>query len=428
MVYKMKTILLFAGICLALASFAAAPVIHKTAAARPEVVLPDLAFDPVVSGLDSPVFVTHAGDGSDRLFIVEQSGRIRIFQNGSLVGAPFLDISSEVLSPASGGGNEEGLLSVAFPPGFGGALDHFYVYYTRKDGDNQLSRFSLSGDPSQADPNSEESILIFDHPGQSNHNGGQLVFGPDGYLYIGTGDGGGGGDPNNNAQNTNSLLGKLLRIDVEPSQASLSVVWDHNLYLPLVANAGSNPTYTIPVDNPFTGMPGFKEEIWAYGLRNPWRFSFDRATGDLYIGDVGQNLIEEVDYQPASSAGGENYGWNIMEGSQCYNAATCDQNGLVLPVTEYDHGEGCSVTGGYVYRGSDYPDLNGIYFFGDYCSGIVWGLLKVGNAWQRDQVGTSAFGLSSFGEDESGELYLANRSAGTIYQLTQAPQSSPFEP
>jgi glucose/arabinose dehydrogenase len=428
MVYKMKTILLFAGICLALVFFAAAPVVQKTAAAQPEVILPDLAFDPVVSGLDSPVFVTHAGDGSDRLFIVEQPGRIRIFQNGSLVGAPFLDISSEVLSPASGGGNEEGLLSVAFPPGFGGALDHFYVYYTRKNGDNQLSRFSLSGDPNQADPNSEESILIFDHPGQSNHNGGQLVFGPDSYLYIGTGDGGGGGDPNNNAQNTNSLLGKLLRIDVEPSQASLSVVWDHNLYLPLVANAASNPTYTIPVDNPFTGMPGFKEEIWAYGLRNPWRFSFDRATGDLYIGDVGQNLIEEVDYQPASSAGGENYGWNIMEGSQCYKAAICDQNGLVIPVTEYDHGEGCSVTGGYVYRGSDYPDLNGIYFFGDYCSGIVWGLLKVGNTWQRDQVGTSAFGLSSFGEDESGELYLANRSAGTIYQLMQAPQSSPFEP
>ena len=422
MIKKTKTTLMFAGACFAVLFLIGANFPETQAAAKPQVDWPELDFDQVFDGLDDPVHVTNAGDGSDRLFIVEQAGSIRIAENGSLVGAPFLDISNKVRSPASGGGSEEGLLSVAFPPGYGDTLDHFYVYYTRNDGDNQVSRFSVSGDPDQADENSEVPILIFDHPINENHNGGSLVFGPDGYLYIGTGDGGGGGDPDENAQNQNSLLGKLLRIDVEPTP-TVPNVGEITIYLPLLTRTGgeSAPAYAIPADNPFVGLPGHKEEIWAYGLRNPWRFSFDRDTDDLYIGDVGQGEIEEIDHQPAGSDGGENYGWDVMEGSECYASSTCDQTGLILPVTEYHHSEGCSVTGGFVYRGSAFPALTGIYFFGDYCSGTVWGLqYDVGN-WQSEVVGQSGFGLSSFGEDESGELYIANRSTGIIYQVVPAP-------
>jgi len=379
---------------------------------------PTIQLQPVAGGFLRPVYVTHAGDGSGRLFVVEQDGLIRILHtDGSVTPTPFLDISSRVLSPSDGGGSEEGLLGLAFPPGYP-QNGHFYVYYTNQDSNNLVARFRLTGDPDLADPASEEQILFLEHPGAGNHNGGQINFGADGYLYIGTGDGGGGGDPHGNAQNPASLLGKILRIDVEFSKPTA----DYSTYLPCLQKnegVGRNAAYLIPADNPFVGMAGYREEIWALGLRNPWRFSFDRQTHDLYIGDVGQNVYEEIDYQPASSSGGENYGWNVMEGNHCYNAATCDTSSKVLPVTEYDHSQGCSITGGYAYRGSAYPAMQGIYLYADYCSGKVWGLQNDGG-WQSMKLLESGLNVSSFGEGESGELYLTDLS-GSVYQVTTAP-------
>jgi glucose/arabinose dehydrogenase len=397
-------------------------------AASPAAVWPNISMVPLMENLESPVHITHAGDNSQRLFVVEQPGRIRIY-DGSLHQTPFLDITGRVLSPSSGGKNEEGLLSAAFPPGYGSGKDYFYVYYTNRDGNNQLSRFYLSQDADQADADSEELILLLLHPGFANHNGGQLSFGPEGYLYIGTGDGGGGGDPQGNSQNTDSLLGKILRIDVEPHvfTPQPGVLLYH---LPLTFHnseqtPGSQP-YRIPPDNPFVDRPGYREEIWALGLRNPWRFSFDRETGDWYIGDVGQNAQEEVDYQPASSPGGENYGWPILEGEECYQAATCDETGLTRPVAVYHHDhagahQNCSVTGGYVYRGAAFAAMQGIYFYADYCSGIIWGLQHEGGAWiYQELLDTGAF-ISSFGESESGELFLTDHATGTVYQVLATP-------
>jgi glucose/arabinose dehydrogenase len=390
----------------------------QDAAAQPSFVWPQIALTEVTSGLQAPVHITHAGDNSNRLFIVEQAGRIRIFK-GSLFSTLFLDIRDRVSS-----GGEQGLLSVAFPPGYGVSKDHFYVYYTRTDGNNQLSRFYLTNDPNVADSNSEEMILTFDHPLYANHNGGQLVFGPDGYLYIGAGDGGGGGDPFGNAQNTDSLLGKILRIDVEVGSAP-AITATHWVYLPLISKSdgGNAPTtYRIPESNPFVGQPGYRGEIWALGLRNPWRFSFDRVTNDLYIADVGQSLYEEVDFQVAASPGGENYGWNIMEGFHCYASSSCDQTGLVLPVAEYPHNPDRSITGGFVYRGPAYPSLQGIYFYGDYVSGRIWGLQNEisggGRVWESKELLSTSHKISTFGEDQSGELYLADYSGGRIYQIS----------
>ena len=392
--------------------------------AQPEVDWPTIDFQETITGLDYPVHLTHAGDGSGRLYIVEQPGQILIYHNG-LISLPFLDIRDRVRSPRSGGTAEEGLLSVAFPPGFGSTNYHFYVYYTNNAGDNQVSRFSLGTIPEQADPASEEVILYLAHPGQTNHNGGQLVFGPDGYLYIGTGDGGGGGDPHDNAQNPASFLGKLLRIDVE-MDVKPDFTPTHQVFFP-VASQG-NPSvpkvYWIPDDNPFIGLPGYLPEIWALGLRNPWRFSFDTSTGDLFIGDVGQNDWEEVDFQLADSPGGENYGWNIMEGEHCYLDLPCDPTGLVLPVYNYPHpGDNCSVTAGHVYRGLDYPGMQGIFFFADYCSGRIWGMQNSAAGWETKELASGMFtyGISSFGLDESGELYLVHRQAdvGAIYKIVQ---------
>jgi glucose/arabinose dehydrogenase len=369
--------------------------------------------------------MTHAGDGTGRLFVVEQRGRIRIVEAGNVVQKPFLDITGQVRSQYTGGGGEEGLLSVAFPPGFGNGKDYFYVYYTRADGDNQVSRFSISADPDIADAGSEEPILLLEHPTYGNHNGGQLVFGPDGYLYIGTGDGGGGGDPFENAQDQGSLLGKLLRIDVE-----FGFTGEPNgnffQYLPYASNSGSGQPeilpYRVPPTNPFAGDPGYRGEIWALGLRNPWRFSFDRQTGDLYIGDVGQGTREEVDFQPASSDGGENYGWPIFEGDDCFQSGTCDDSGLTMPVSVYaTHVNGtCAVTGGYVYQGQAYDGLQGIYFFADYCNGTIRGLQQESGSWTDEPLFSTGFSISSFGEDESGEIYLADYSGGGLYQLVEA--------
>jgi glucose/arabinose dehydrogenase len=375
-----------------------------------------------LTGLAQPVHITHAGDGSGRIFIVERAGRIRIASGGTVLPAPFLDISGAVRDA----GSEQGLLSVAFPPDYA-AKGYFYVYYTddraANRGNNVLSRFHLGADANTADPASEETILTFPHPTYDNHNGGQLAFGPEGYLYIGTGDGGSGGEPGNNAQNTLSLLGKILRIDVgDVPRAPPPALGPFVLYLPAVF-AGVPVPYTIPVSNPFLGNPAYRGEIWALGLRNPWRFSFDRATGDLYIGDVGQSAREEVDLQPAASAGGENYGWRCKEGSLSYNfGGNCPNLTLVAPVAGYDHSSGnCSISGGYVYRGPGNLLMQGVYFYADYCSGRIWGLQPDGAAWVTSLLLDSPYNLSSFGEDEAGNLYLASYSTGAIYQVNQAP-------
>jgi glucose/arabinose dehydrogenase len=335
--------------------------------------------------------MANAGGGSGRLFVLEKRGVIRVVQNGALTGTPFLDISDRVGSDSS----EQGLLGLAFHPGFA-SNGLFFVNYTDLNGDTVVSRFRLSADPNQADPASETLVLPLAQPA-SNHNGGHLVFGPDGYLYIGMGDGGAAGDRYGNAQNGQTLLGAMLRLDVD----------------------GGDP-YAIPPDNPFVSDPNVRDEIWALGLRNPWRYSFDRLTGDLYIADVGQNAYEEVNIQRADSPGGENYGWPIMEGLRCFpEDRPCDQTGWTLPVIEYSHAWGCSVTGGYVYRGVEFPVLNGVYLFGDYCSGIVWGLAHTADGnWQVSQLAQIDARISSFGEDESGALYLLDMGGGVLYRIT----------
>ncbi|MBW7916447.1 MAG: PQQ-dependent sugar dehydrogenase [Trueperaceae bacterium] len=342
---------------------------------------------PVADGLKKPVTITHAGDA--RLFVVQQGGQVRIIRDGALLKEPFLDVSDRVTT-----GGERGLLGLAFPPDYA-ASGRFYVYYTGANGESVLSRFEVTrGNPDRADETSEEVLLTHDQP-YSNHNGGQLAFGPDGYLYLGLGDGGSGGDPHGNGQDLGTLLAKLLRLDVSPETG-----------------------YRVPADNPFVTTPGAKPEIWAYGLRNPWRFSFDRATGDLYIADVGQNAFEEVDFQPAGSRGGENYGWNVMEASHCYDAGSCDQAGLTLPVIEYPHGPqwGSSISGGYVYRGEAVPALAGRYVFADFSSGRIWSADPAAG-WDVTPLLQTGFNVSTFGEGVDGELYVADYSGGLIYRV-----------
>jgi len=345
---------------------------------------PQLVLVRVASGFVNPVHITHAGDGSGRLFVVERAGSVRVVNNGAVLPEAFLDISAIVNSA----GGEQGLLSMAFPPNYAGK-GYFYVDYTDMAGNTVVARYRLGGNPNLADSTSEEQLLTMTQP-FSNHNGGQLAFGPDGYLYVGLGDGGGSGDPLDNAQNPVSLLGKLLRLDVE---------------------SGVVP-YAIPPGNPFGN------ELWALGFRNPWRFSFDRLTGDLFIGDVGQSDIEEVDFQPAASSGGENYGWNIMEGSNCYGTTTCDSTGFTLPIFEYVHAGGdCSVTGGFVYRGQTFPPLQGIYLLGDFCSGRIRGVRRAGPGWESTLLLDTSLLISTFGEDEAGNLYVADYGTGDIYRI-----------
>lgn len=370
-----------------------APATALTTAPAPAAFNIDL--EPLVSGLERPTYLADASDDSGRLFVTEQPGRIRIIQKGQLLDRPFLDITDRVSSDA----NERGLLSVAFSPNYK-SNGQFFVYYVRQSDEAvTIARFTVSAnDPNVADPNSEAILLTIDHP-VSNHNGGQLQFGPDGYLYVGVGDGGGQGDQHGqfgNGQNLNVLLAKLLRLDVSAAQS-----------------------YAIPPSNPFVNSKNVRPEIWAYGLRNPWRFSFDRVTRDLYIADVGQDTYEEVNVQQASSKGGENYGWRIMEGLHCYNPGSgCDQSGLVLPVAEYNHAYGgCAITGGYVYRGTQYPALNGLYFFADYCSGKIWSLQRdASGQWQMIERLDSGALITSFGEDQTGELYVVDQK-GAIDRL-----------
>lgn len=364
----------------------------------PAATFPPIALEPFASGFSQPVQLTHAGDGTGRIFVVEQAGRIRILDNGAVHPAPFLDIVPKVLS-----GGEQGLLGLAFPPGYA-TSGRFYVNYTRSgDGATVVSRFRVGTDPSLADPDSEEILLVIPQP-FANHNGGQIAFGPDGFLYIGTGDGGSGGDPEGNGQRTDTLLGKILRIDVE----------------------SGSPPYGVPPTNPFVGDPSYREEIWALGLRNPWRFSFDRRTGDLYVADVGQGAVEEVNFQAAGSPGGQNYGWNVMEGSTCFGSSTCSTGGLALPVAEYDHGQGCSVTGGFVHRGNAFPALDGIYFYGDFCQGRIWGLRRTAAAWENQQLLQPPIRISAFGEDEAGFLYVLSYGDGSVSRLVEG--NSPPSP
>ncbi|MCJ7756218.1 MAG: PQQ-dependent sugar dehydrogenase, partial [Thermoanaerobaculales bacterium] len=305
-----------------------------------------IALQLVVAGLQRPVSVRAAGDGSGRLFVVEQPGRIRIIDGDGLRSTPFLDIANRVRDAS----NEQGLLGLAYHPEYE-RNGRFFVNYTDLSGDTVVAEYTRSeSNLNLSNPSSEAIIMTIQQP-YSNHNGGDLAFGPDGFLWISTGDGGNGRDPQGNGQNPETLLGKLLRVDI-----------DNGL------------TYTIPSDNPFVEDPEARDEIWALGLRNPWRFSFDRSTGDLYIGDVGQGSWEEIDFEAKTDPGGRNYGWNTMEGSRCYESSNCSTEGLTLPAAEYSHAQGCSVTGGYVYRGTRFPALRGLYLYGDFCSGAVWGL------------------------------------------------------
>ena len=355
----------------------------------PEFPATTIQLELVIGGLERPTYLTHAYD--NRLFVVEQAGVVRIIENGVLLEAPFLNIRDRVNALAF----ERGLLSAAFHPKYG-QNGEFYVNYTDLEGATVVSRFQVRPDnPNEADPASEAILLTIVQP-YANHNGGQLQFGPDGYLYVGMGDGGSAGDPQNNGQNPETLLGSLLRLDVD----------------------GADP-YEVPADNPFLLSGAGLPEIWATGLRNPWRYSFDRDSGDLYIADVGQGAWEEINYQPAGSAGGQNYGWNVLEGTHCYIGGECQTAGMTMPVAEYSHIEGgCSVSGGYVYRGQRFPALGGNYFLGDYCSGTIWSLFhEASGSWLLSLVLDTELNISSFGEDVNGELYVLDHTGGAVYQV-----------
>lgn len=358
----------------------------------------------IASGLSRPVFVTAPAGDMSRIFIVEQrsssTGRIRIVKDGNLLGTPFLSVTVST-------GSEQGLLGLAFHPDYANN-GFFYINYTRSDGDTVIARYTVSGNPDIADSGSAQTVMIIDQP-FSNHNGGYLAFGPDGYLYIPTGDGGSGNDPGNRAQNINELLGKILRVDVNGDDFP----------------GDGNKNYANPPTNPFVGVNGL-DEIWAIGMRNPWRCDFDNLTGDLYIGDVGQDVREEIDFQPASSTGGENYGWRCKEGTRCtgLSGCSCDDTTLVDPIHEYDHGPGCSVSGGVVYRGAAIAVLPGTYFFSDFCDDRIFSFRYDGSnvteftdrtAQLTPDVGTIDQ-VAAFGEDAAGEMYICDL-GGEVFKV-----------
>jgi glucose/arabinose dehydrogenase len=348
--------------------------------------------EPVVDGLSAPLAVTHAGDGSGRLFVAEQAGAIRIVRDGRLIERPFLEISERISA-----GGERGLLGIAFHPDFP-ADPRVFVNYTDTNGDTRISSFALDpADPDRADPASEVRMVFIDQP-YPNHNGGALAFGPDGFLYIATGDGGSAGDPHGNGQSLDTLLGKILRIDVDRTEG--------------------DRLYAIPADNPFVGRAGTQPEIFVFGMRNPWRISFDRGGGDLWIGDVGQGALEEIDVV-RSGTSGQNFGWNRMEGTSCFRPAQgCEDPSLVLPVTEYGRDLGSTVIGGGVYRGTLEPPLAGGYVFADFGSGNVF-LIDPAQDGPTDPVVAleSGASISSFGEDEAGELYATDLLSGELFHV-----------
>jgi glucose/arabinose dehydrogenase/predicted small secreted protein len=341
----------------------------------------------IAAGLHFPTYLT-SPPGDDRLFILEKAGAIRVIKDGVVLDAPFLDLTSKVMSD----GGEQGLLGLVFAPDYASS-GRFIVHYNDLAGNTRISAFHVSADPNRADPASESVVLAVEQPGVA-HKGGQIRFGPDGFLYIGLGDG--SDSDQGRGQSLADLLGSILRIDVS-----------------------SGSPYTVPPDNPFVATAGARPEIWSYGLRNPWRFSFDPATGDLYVGDVGESHWEEVDYASATDGAGRgvNYGWSVMEGLHCVRSQGCDQTGLTLPVLEYDHSEGCAVTSGYVYRGTALPALQGNYFYADYCTGWIRSLrMEAGVATdQTDWPGLAPGGrVTSFGEDAAGELYLVTEQGGVF--------------
>jgi len=355
--------------------------------------LPDpagFAWTPVVTGLTRPVDLVDLGDGTGRMLVLEQGGLIRVIQDGNVLPEPFLDLRDRV----GIAGNERGLLGIALHPRFS-ENRFFYLNYTDMRGDTVIARYTApQGDGNQGDRGTEKVLMQVDQP-FANHNGGVLVFGPDGYLYLGLGDGGGADDPNSNGQNLETYLGKILRIDVD-----------------------NGDPYAVPADNPFAGGGGMPE-IWAYGLRNPWRISFDRLTGDLYIADVGQGALEEIDFQPAGSPGGENYGWDFREGTMAHGSPPAGVS-MIDPVFEYSHRDGCSVTGGFVYRGEALAEFRGVYLLADYCSGMMWGLLRgADGAWLGDVLYQTGWNITSFAQDNSGELYLTEQSTGGVYRLAR---------
>jgi glucose/arabinose dehydrogenase len=363
-----------------LATLVAMAAPGAASAAEPIRLSPRAAF----TRFDAPTQVTNAGDRTNRLFIVERPGTIRVLRNGALQSGYFLDIRSSVED-----GGERGLLGLAFHPRFE-SNRLLYVFFTRNGGDVVVARYTANASGTRVSAATGRSLLVIEHSARANHNGGGMAFGRDGYLYIGVGDGGGGGDPDRNGQNKSTLLGKVLRIDVNGK------------------GAGPFGRYANPRSNPFYGTKPGLSEIWAYGLRNPWRISFDRGTGRFYIGDVGQASWEEIDREPSGLTGGRNYGWNVMEGAHCYPPATssCSLAGDVLPAAEYSHAGGnCSITGGYVYRGSAFPVLVGQYVFADFCSGRIWTLPQGGGTASLALRADTSVMISSFGESEGGELY-----------------------
>jgi glucose/arabinose dehydrogenase len=350
---------------------------------------PTLTLSTVASGLSSPLDLEQPNDGTGRFFVVEQGGRIRILQNGSVLATPFLDISSKVVVDT-----EEGLLGVAFHPQFA-QNGRYYVNYDRSGGplgqQTVIAEYTVPAGTNVTSATTERILLVVDQP-FTNHKAGQLAFGSDGFLYFGLGDGGSGNDPLGNGQNTQTLLGKMLRIDVNTTSAGKA--------------------YGVPADNPFVGGGGLPE-IYAYGFRNPWRFSFDRMTGRLFCADVGQGRFEEVDLVTK----GGNFGWSIMEGAHCLNGTTCNMTGLTLPIVEYDHSEGIAVIGGFVYRGSAIPSLAGTYVMGDFGSGTIWGVTEnPPGTFTRTTLLSTGRSISSFGQDTSGELYVVDYS-GSILKL-----------
>jgi len=344
----------------------------------------------VVKAFKNPTDVVFSPDGTGRLFVLEQPGTIRIVKDGKISNDVFLNVASQLTSS----GNEQGLLGLAFHPKYS-ENGLFFIAYTDKKGQPTLARYAVSkSSPDQADASSGKVLLSVPHP-FPNHNGGEIEFGPDGYLYWGIGDGGAAADPFDNGQNVQTMLGAILRLDI------------------------NTDVYAIPPDNPFKNVEKARPELWAIGLRNPWRFSFDSKTGDLYIADVGQNRWEEIDVQPAGSKGGENYGWAVYEGNMEFKPnPDVPRNKVVFPVTEYEHGDaGCSVTGGFVYHGKALPELDGTYIYGDYCSGWMWTLKRNGTAWTNTKFMESGFAITSFGLDADGELYVMDRKSGGLYKL-----------
>ncbi len=377
----------FAALLLA-AVLVLAPAANQTTAQAPDVAF---SVEPIVTGMPAPIEYIELPDGSDRFLLVQQRGMIWMVQDGTVLETPFMDLTDRVFFPD--GYTEQGLLGLALDPEFVNN-GYLYVNYSTRNpqGMTVISRFTMPDLDANVADRSTESVILTQSQPYANHNGGMLEFGPDGYLYISLGDGGSAGDPQNYAQNTRSLLGKILRLDVK-----------------------SGTPYTIPEDNPFVGNSSFLPEIWAYGLRNVWRFSFDIETGDMYLADVGQNEWEEINFQPADSPGGQNYGWNAFEGRTVYRAPAIPET--VMPVAVYSHNDGCSVTGGYVYRGESIPELDGYYLYGDYCNGRVWGLTQHdSDEWQNSVLFDTDMQISSFAQDRDGEVYLLDHRGG-VYKI-----------